>query len=89
MEGSDDFYLYVGNGKISWSIWSSLKEEKIFLDSGSASHPCPAHPSNASNEMEDCDTKEWKFNTAEDKGDGNVDWKEGGVVINCSTHAHN
>ena len=83
LEGSDDFYLYVGNGQESWSIWSSLKKEKIFLDSGSASHPCPAHPSNASNDRNV--TKEWKFNTAEDK----VILKEGGVVINCSTHAYN
>ena len=87
MEGSDDFYLYIGNDYISWSIWSSLKEEKIFLESGSASHPCPAHASNASNDRKV--TKEWKFNTAEDKGHDNVDWKEGGVVINCSTHAYN
>ena len=81
MEGSDDFYLYVRHG--IWVIWSSLKREKVFVASGSASHPCPAHPSNASND------REWKFNTAEDKGHRNVDWKEGGVVVNCSTHAYN
>ena len=83
MEGSDNFYLYVGYG--SWAIWSSPKREKIFVVSGSASHPCPAHPSNASNDWRG--TKEWRFNAADDKSVENEDWEESGVVISCSTHS--
>ena len=83
MEGSDDFYLYVGYG--SWATWSSLKREKIFVASGSASHPCPAHPSNAPNDWRG--TKEWRFNAADDKSVWNADLKESGVVISCSSHS--
>ena len=85
MEGSDNFYLYVRNGGISWAVYSSLKREKVFVKSGSASHPCPAHPSNAPNDWQG--TKEWRFNAAEDKSVQNADLKESGVVISCSVHS--
>merc|ERR1712126_462719 len=66
LEGSDDCcYLYVGQYRKSWSIWSSLKAEKVYIDSGSAGQACPAHPRNAPNLLKG--TKEWKFN----KADGN------------------
>ena len=84
LEGSDDFYLYVGHGWISWTVWSSLKKEKVFVDSGSASHPCPAHPSNAPNDR--WGTKNWTFNAAEDRGAHNEGLEEGGVVVICSVH---
>ena len=83
MEGSDDFYLYVGYG--IWAIWWSLKGEKIVVVGGSASHPCPAHPSNAPNDQRG--TKEWSFNAADDKSVEKADLKESGVVISCSTHS--
>ena len=76
----------MGHGWISWIVWSSLKEEKVFVDSGSASHPCPAHPSNISNDLDG--TKNWKFNTAEDKGAQDDDLEEGGVLVSCSVHTH-
>ena len=90
MEGSDDHYLYVGHGWISWSVWSSLKKEKVYIDSGSAGQPCPAHPRNAPNLKEGL--KEWKFNKAPgntpdewDVGKGR-EGQEGGVVLHCSVH---
>ena len=84
MEGSDDHYLFVKPGWTSWSIWSSLKAEKVYIDSGSAGQPCPAHPRNAPNLREG--TKEWKFNKADDNDVKRKDWEEGGVVIRCSIH---
>ena len=84
MEGSDDHYLYVRPGWESWSIWSSLKAEKVYIRSGSAGQPCPAHPRNAPNLREG--SKEWKFNKADDSGVDSEDWEEGGVVIRCSIH---
>ena len=84
MEGSDDHYLYVGPGLRSWSIWSSLKAEKVYICSGSVVQPCPAHPRNAPNLRDG--TKEWKFNKADDNDVRNLDWEEGGVVIRCSIH---
>ena len=86
MEGSDDFYLFVKSGWTSWSVWSSLKAEKVLIASGSAGQACPAHTRNAPNLAEGF--KEWKFNKAEDHGVYCVilDWKEGGVAIRCSVH---
>ena len=84
MEGSDDHYLFVKPGWTSWSIWSSLKAEKVFIDSGSVGQPCPAHPRNAPNL--EYDTKEWMFNKADDNDVENRDWEEGGVVLHCSVH---
>ena len=84
MEGSDDHYLFVKPGWISWSIWSSLRAEKVYIDSGSAGQPCPAHPRNATNLREG--TKEWKFNKADDNDAYSQDWGEGGVAIHCSVH---
>ena len=84
MEGSDDHYLYVGHGWISWSIFSSLKAEKVYIDSGSAGQACPAHPRNAPNMMQE--KKEWKFNKADDNDIESGDWEEGGVVLHCSVH---
>ena len=84
MEGSDDHYLFVRPGWGSWSIWSSLKAEKVYIDSGSAGQACPAHPRNASNLR--LGSKEWVFNKADDNGVYSKDWEEGGVVIRCSVH---
>ena len=84
MEGSDDFYLFVKSGWISWSIWSSLKAGKVLIDSGSAGQACPAHSRNAPNLREE--TNEWKFNKAEGNGVNSQNWEEGGVVIHCSVH---
>ena len=84
MEGSDDCYLYVGHGWISWSVWFSLKKEKVYIDSGSAGQSCPAHPRNAPNLRKG--SKEWKFNKADDNSVKNRDWGEGGVVLHCSVH---
>ena len=82
MEGSDDHYLFVRHG--CWSIWSSLEAEKVYINSGSAGQPCPAHPRNASH-LED-ETKEWSFNKADDNDVDSKDWEEGGVVLHCSVH---
>ena len=84
MEGSDDHYLFVRPDWTSWSIWSSLKAEKVYIDSGSAGQACPAHPRNAPNLIQG--TKEWRFNKAVDSGVKNQDWEEGGVVLRCSVH---
>ena len=84
MEGSDDLYLFVKPDWLSWSIWSSLKAEKVFIDSGSAGQACPAHPRNAPNLAQGY--KEWKFNKAEDNDVMSRDWEEGGVVVHCSVH---
>ena len=84
MEGSDDHYLYVGHGWTCWAIWSSLKAEKVYIQSGSAGQACPAHPRNASNL--EYETKEWMFNKADDNDVDSEDWEEGGVVLHCSVH---
>ena len=84
MGGSDDFYLFVRPGWPSWSIWSSLKAEKVLIDSGSAGQACPAHTRNAPNLAQGYN--EWKFNKAEDHGVNSQDWEEGGVAIRCSVH---
>ena len=84
MEGSDGHFLFVRPGWISWSIWSSLKAEKVYIDSGSAGHACPAHPRNAPNLMQG--SEEWKFYKATGSG---FDWKEGGVAIKCAVHDDN
>ena len=84
MEGPSDRFLYVGHSWISWSIWSSLKKEKVYIDSGSAGHPCPAHPRNATYLREG--TKEWKFNKAKNNDPINDDLEEGGVFVRCSVH---
>ena len=84
MEGSDDHYLFVRSGWMSWSIWSSLKAEKVYIDSGSAGQDCPAHPRNAINLREGA--KEWSFNKAVDNDVHSEDWEEGGVELHCSVH---
>ena len=84
MEGSDDYYLFVKPGWISWTICSSLKAGKVYINSGSAGQPCPAHPRNAPNLSQGF--KEWKFNRADDNDVYSRDWEEGGVVIRCSIH---
>ena len=86
MEGSDDCYLYVRDGPdvYSWTIWSSLKGGQVYINSGSAGHPCPAHPRNASNLLDG--SKDWNFNKADDNEVDSEDWEEGGVVIHCSVH---
>jgi len=84
LEGSDDHYLFVKPYRISWSIWSSLKAEKVYIKSGNAGQPCPAHPRNAPNLR--YGTKEWKFNKADDNYVYTQDWEEGGVVLHCSVH---
>ena len=91
MEDSDDHYLFVRPGWISWSIWSSLKGEKVYIDSGSAGQACPAHPRNASNTALSEGSNNWKFNTApgntaEEMNAGNYIIANGAVVIHCSTH---
>ena len=84
MEGSDDHYLYVGPGWTSWSVWSSLKKEKVYIDSGSAGQPCPAHPRNALNLIK---KKEgWMFNKADDNSVKNRVWGKDGVLLHCSVH---
>ena len=91
MEGSDDHYLFVRPGWISWSIWSSLKGEKVYIDSGSAGQACPAHPKNAFNTAPSDGSKDWKFNTApgntvEEWNAGNYVEANGAVLIHCITH---
>ena len=91
MEGSDDHYLYVGHGWISWSVWSSLKKEKVYIDSGSAGQPCPAHPRNVFNTNPSDGSKDWEFSTtpgitAEQFNSGNYVEANGAVVIHCTTH---
>ena len=91
MEGSDDFYLFIRPGWLSWSIWSSLKAEKVFIASGSAGQPCPAHPRNAFNTNPSDGSKDWKFstapgNTVESWNAGEYAEANGEVVIYCSTH---
>ena len=91
LEGSDDCYLFVRDQWTSWSIWSSLSGEQVYIDSGSAGQACPAHPRNASNLR--FGENDWKIN----KADGNYpdimmpghdDWEEGGVVFRCSLHTN-
>ena len=84
MEGSDDHYLFVNPDWTCWAIWSSLKAEKFYIESGSAGQACPAHPRNASH-LED-ETKEWSFNKADDNDVDSEDLEEGGVVLHCSVH---
>ena len=88
MEGPSDRVLYVGHSWISWSIWSSLKKEKVYIDSGSAGHPCPGHPRNATNLNLREGIKEWKFNKAKNNApnDNGDDLEEGGVFVRCSVH---
>ena len=80
MEGPDDCYLYVRDGTdvYDWTICSSLKGGQVYINSGSAGHPCPAHPRNASNLWDDY--SDWRVKKARgNAGDINA-WKEGGVV---------
>ena len=86
MEDSDDHYLFVNPGWISWSIWSSLKAEKVYIDSGSAGQACPAHPRNVFNTNPSDGSKDWKFNKADDNDVESQDWEESGVVLCCSVH---
>ena len=86
MEGSDNHYLFVNSEWLSWSFWSSLKAEKVYIDSGSAGQPCPAHPRNAPNLLKG--TNEWKFNKEDDNDVESENWEEGGVVLHCSVHTN-
>ena len=91
MEGLDDHYLFASPGWTSWSIFSSLKAEKVYIDSGSAGQSCPAHPRNVFNTDPSDGSKDWKFNiapgnTAEQFNAGNYVEANGAVVIQCTTH---
>ena len=88
----EDCYLYVGR-RFDWSFWSSLEEEQVFIDSGSAGQACPAHPRNAFNDAEG--SRDWRFNKSEgnevevlfvEQPGANVG--VGGVVIRCAVHGH-
>ena len=84
LEGSDDSYLFVKPGWVSWSIWSSLKAEEVYIDSGSLGQACPAHPRNAFNLQDG--SKDWNFNKADGNNVESDDWEDGGVAIHCSVH---
>ena len=61
-----------------------MKKEKVYIDSGSAGHPCPAHPRNATNVW--AGDKVWKFNKAKNNDPINYDLEEDGVFVRCSVH---
>ena len=82
LEGSSDFFLLQKPGKVNWGIWSNLKFDKRYIRSGSAGKACPAHPRNKVNKEENLN--DWSFNNAK----GEVDWEEGGVVVQCTVHEH-
>ena len=83
LKGSSDFYLSVKYG--CWTIWSNLKSDKKYVQSGSAGQACPAHPRNKVNKK--FEENDWSFNKAKDDDD-KEDWEEGGVIVQCTVHEH-
>ena len=86
LEGGD-CYLFVKPGKVDWSIWSDLRDKKRFIRSGSAGLRCPASPESKFSKRFLDESNDWSFNKAgEDDEEDWKDWREGGVVVQCTVH---
>ena len=82
LEGLDDRYLFVKPGNGVWGIYPDLKGEKLYIVSGNAGPRCPASPESKFNRR--FNQNDWEFNKAVE--DGKFDWKEGGIIVQCSVH---
>ena len=68
-----------------WAIWSNLKADKRYIQSGSAGQACPAHPQNKFNKRDNLN--DWSVNKAKEDSK-EEDWEERGVVVQCNVHEH-